>query len=181
MKVYTRTGDKGNYSAYWWKAGFKNASPNRSLWYVDELMAFTGVLHDQAPDTFKPFLLEILDRLMTCASILAADCEDCEIKLPQIEDKDILGLENKIDEMDKTLKPLSYFVLPAGHIAISSCHVCRTVCRRCERLAIEVNENEGPCEMVIKYLNRLSDYFFVLSRKFACELNVNEIMWVPRT
>lgn len=181
MKVYTRTGDKGTTALIGGRRVSKNHPRIEAYGTVDELMAFTGLLHDHVPDSFRPFIIEILDRLMTCATLLAADCDDCQMKLPQISEEDIIKLEKAMDAMDKTLKPLTSFVLPAGHVAVSYSHVCRTICRRCERLAITVHETESACELTVKYLNRLSDYFFVLSRKLTCELNVNEIMWVPRT
>jgi cob(I)alamin adenosyltransferase len=181
MKIYTRTGDKGTTALIGGRRVSKNHKRIEAYGTVDELMAFTGLLHSKVPEDYRQFLIEILDRLMTCASVLATDCTDCKVKLPEILESDIQKLENEMDSMDKTLKPLSHFVLPAGNEVVSYCHVCRTICRRSERLAISVSETESPCEMTVKYLNRLSDYFFVLSRMLTCELNVDEIIWLPRT
>jgi cob(I)alamin adenosyltransferase len=180
MKVYTRTGDNGTTALIGGQRVPKNHPRIEAYGTVDELMAFVALLHDTIPGSYRPFLIEIQDRLMTCATLLAADCDDCQVTLPQIMDDDIKKLEDEMDKMDKTIKPLNHFVLPGGNIIVSYCHVCRTICRRSERLTISVNETKEPHEMIVRYLNRLSDYFFVLSRKLACELNVDEIMWIPR-
>ncbi|MBI9068368.1 MAG: cob(I)yrinic acid a,c-diamide adenosyltransferase [Salinivirgaceae bacterium] len=181
MKVYTKTGDKGTTALISGKRVPKYHKRIEAYGTVDELMAFTAVVHDQLFDASdKSTLIEIQDRLMTCATILAADCDDCEFKIPKIVESDIEKLELLIDEYEKKLPRLVNFVLPGGHATISFCHVARTVCRRAERLALIVHEEEGNCEMVVKYLNRLSDYFFILSRKLTLELKINEIPWIPR-
>ncbi len=182
MKIYTKTGDKGATSLIGGKRVKKNHPRIDAYGTVDELMAFVALLRDQeAVDIyFKNVLAEVLDRLMSCASVLAADCTDCKVKLPVITDKDIDYLEQQIDVMDSELDPITSFVLPGGHQAVSLCHVARTICRRAERLAISVAEESPLPENVIKYINRLSDYFFTYSRLLAKNLKIEQIVWKPR-
>lgn len=180
MKVYTKTGDKGTTALIGGKRVLKNDIRIEAYGTVDELMAYTGVVHDQLEnEDDKSFLIDIQDKLMTCAAILATDTDDRELKIPKITDEDIKKLEKEIDAIDKKLEPLVKFILPGGHTTVSFCHVARTVCRRCERLTIAVNQDDSNCIMVVKYLNRLSDYYFVLGRKLNKELNVKEIPWNP--
>lgn len=180
MKVYTKTGDKGTTALIGGKRVPKYHFRIEAYGTVDELMAHSAVLYDHIEnETYKKQITVIQDRLMVCASLLAADLDDNEIKLPQIKDEDIYFLESAIDEMDKDLPPLKYFVLPGGNKSVSFCHVARTVCRRCERLAIRVNEEDPNCALTVKYLNRLSDYYFVLARKLNFDSKVDEIHWIP--
>lgn len=182
MKIYTKTGDKGATSLIGGKRVKKNHPRIDAYGTVDELMAFVALLRDQeAVDGYwRVVLAEVLDRLMSCASVLAADCSDCKVKLPAISDADIEFLEQQIDEMDSQLEPLISFVLPGGHQAVSLCHVARTICRRAERLAISVAESSPLPENVVKYINRLSDFFFTLSRLLAKNLKIEQIPWEPR-
>ncbi len=182
MKVYTKTGDNGSTSLISGKRVPKYHTRIEAYGSVDELMAFNGLLYDYVGDTqVKTFLLEVQDRLMTSATLLAADCNDCDFKLPIITENDVLAIEKEIDQMELGLPPLTHFILMGGHPTISYCHVTRTVCRRCERLALKVHHEEAPCELVVKYLNRLSDYYFVLSRKLTKDLKIDEIPWKPRS
>ena len=182
MKIYTKTGDKGTTSLIGGKRVPKYHKRIEAYGTIDELMAFTGMLYDQMEQkNHKQFLLEIQDRLMTCATILAADCDDCDFKLPLIYDTDIELLEKEMDKLQEDLPRLTNFILPGGHTTVSFCHIARTVCRRAERLTIIVNEEDGNADMVVKYLNRLSDYFFILSRKLSIELKSEEITWIPRS
>lgn len=182
MKIYTKTGDKGTTSLIGGKRVPKYHKRIEAYGTIDELMAFTGMLYDQIEQkNHKTFLLEIQDRLMTCATILAADCDDCDFKLPIIHDTDIELLEKEMDKLQDDLPRLTNFILPGGHTTVSFCHIARTVCRRAERLTIIVNEDDGNADMVVKYLNRLSDYFFILSRKLSIELKSEEITWIPRS
>jgi len=147
---------------------------------VDELIAFVGLLRDQEMDDGqKGFLVRVQDRLMNCASIFAADCTDCKVRIPQLGEADISEVEAEIDRMDLELEPLRSVVLPGGHQTVSLCHVCRTICRRAERLAIRLSDETPVPENVIKYINRLSDYFFVLARKVAKDLEIEQIKWQP--
>lgn len=181
MKIYTKTGDKGATSLIGGKRVPKYHPRIEAYGTVDELMAFIALLGDQSiPGRNREVLLEVLDRLMTCASILAADCSDCKVKIPELPYSDIEFLELEIDAMESQLEPLTSFVLPGGHEAVSLCHVARTVCRRAERLVTQLNEETPVPENVIKYLNRLSDYLFVSSRYIAKFHNLEQIKWQPR-
>ncbi len=181
MKVYTKTGDKGETSLIGGTRVPKYHDRIEAYGTIDELISYIGLIRDQKVDehTIK-VLIEIQDRLMTCASILATDCENCKIKVPEIFESDIEYLEKEIDEMEKNLPPLTSFILPGGHQTVSFCHVARNVCRRAERLSIKVQDQFKNSDKVIKYLNRLSDFLFVLSRKLSTNLNAKEIPWHPR-
>lgn len=181
MKIYTKTGDKGSTSLIGGARVPKYHNRIEAYGTIDELMAFVALLRDQDIDEkFKVILSEILDRLMSCASILAADCSDCNVKIPTIHPADIEFLEKQIDAMDEELEPLTSFVLPGGHQIVSLCHVARTVCRRTERLTIKLAEETPVPENVVKYLNRLSDFLFVLALFFAKKLNIKQINWLPK-
>ncbi|MDI3527142.1 MAG: cob(I)alamin adenosyltransferase [Tenuifilum sp.] len=181
MKIYTKTGDKGTTSLIGGARVPKYHPRIEAYGTVDELIAFTGLLRDQ-PELDKStaeILIFVQDRLMNCASILAADCTDCSVKIPRIEDSDIAKLEAQIDLMDAQLDPITSFVLPGGHQVVSLCHVCRTVCRRAERLVTQLAEQVPLPENVVMFLNRLSDYFFTLSRKLGKDFGVEQIKWQP--
>lgn len=180
MKVYTKTGDKGTTALIGGKRVSKYHYKLEAYGTVDELMSCVGLLHDQLEnESEKEFFVHILDRLMVCSAILATDFDNKKIKPLEIANSDIEKLENAIDEMDKNLAPMTHFIFPCGHTSISTCHLARTVCRRCERLSIRVNVEEGNCQQVIKYLNRLSDYLFTFARKLGKDLKVKEIKWIP--
>jgi cob(I)alamin adenosyltransferase len=181
VKIYTKTGDKGSTSLIGGTRVPKYHPRIEAYGTVDELMAFVSLLRDQDIDNYwKDVLLEILDRLMSCASILAADCTDCKVKIPQIPYSDIEFLEKQIDKIDSLLEPLTSFVLPGGHQTVSLCHVARTICRRAERITIQLSEETPVPENLVKYLNRLSDFLFMLSRVLAKDLNISQINWTPR-
>lgn len=180
-KIYTKTGDKGETSLIGGTRVPKYHERIEAYGTVDELISYIGLIRDQKidPETFS-VLVEIQDRLMTCASILATDCDDCKVKIPEIFDTDIEMLEKEIDKMEAKLPPLSSFILPGGHQTVSFCHIARNICRRAERLSIKVQEQYKNSEKVNQYLNRLSDYLFVLSRKLSVDLKAKEITWKPR-
>lgn len=181
MKIYTRTGDEGMTSLIGGTRVPKFHARIEACGTVDELISWIGLIRDQEiSPSHKEVLLEIQDRLMTCASILANDCDDCDMKIPALEPRDSAFLEEKIDDMEKELTPLSSFVLPGGHPIVSYCHIARNVCRRAERNAGKPGEEVKNLDVVLVYLNRLSDYMFVLSRKLARELNAGEIPWAPK-
>jgi len=181
MKIYTKTGDNGTTSLFGGKHVSKADIRIDTYGTVDELNAYVGLVRDQEINQErKPTLVEIQDRLFTIGSMLAAEPGNTKIKIPHLSDKDIALLEKEIDAMDEALPPMKFFVLPGGHTAVSFCHVARTVCRRAERLVIALNEHEAVEPLVIQYLNRLSDYLFVLARIMAHELNVEETPWKPR-
>ncbi len=180
MKIYTKTGDKGTTALIGGKRVPKYHARIEAYGTADELISFVGLLRDQPCDNHtKETLIGIQDRLMNCSSILAADCTDCKVKIPTISDSDIALLETEIDQIDASLEPLRSFVLPGGHTTVSICHICRTVCRRLERLTIKLGEETPLPDNLGIYINRLSDYFFILSRKFAKDLNIEQIKWEP--
>lgn len=181
MKIYTKTGDKGLTSLFGGKRVPKHHLRIEAYGTVDELNSNIGLIRDQkiSPETFA-VLIEIQDRLFTLGSILATEPGNEKVKVPQLNEKDILFLENEIDKMNEVLPEMRSFVLPGGHQTVSFCHVARCVCRRAERLVVHLAELETVPELVIKYLNRLSDFLFVLSRKISQENNANEIPWKAR-
>ncbi len=180
-KIYTKTGDKGETSLIGGTRVPKYHDRIEAYGTVDELISYIGLIRDQEINNdLRTVLIEIQDRLMTCASILATDCNDCKVKIPEMYDSDVEKLEKEIDKMNEELPPLTSFILPGGHTTVSYCHIARNVCRRSERLAIKVQSQYKNSEKVIKYLNRLSDYLFVLSRKLSINLNAKEIPWTPR-
>jgi len=181
MKIYTRTGDKGKTTLVGGKPVPKTHSRIEAYGTVDELMAHIGMIRDMiGGGPVKDYLLEIMDRLMTCASILASDCDDCGVRIPEIRESDIVSLETAIDNMEINLHQLKSFVLPGGHVISSQCHIARTVCRRAERQIIRLSAELFVPETVIKYVNRLSDYLFVLSRNILRDFQQEDIPWKPR-
>jgi cob(I)alamin adenosyltransferase len=180
MKIYTRKGDKGKTTLAGGTPVKKTHIRIEAYGTVDELIAHIALMRDMLdnPD-LKGYLLRVQDRLMTCAAILATDCEDCDVKLPELRDDDIKSLEKSIDHMESALVPLRSFVLPGGNTASSQCHVARTVCRRAERQIIRLSEELFVPDTVIKYMNRLSDYLFVLSRKVLHDADLKDIPWNP--
>jgi cob(I)alamin adenosyltransferase len=181
MKIYTKTGDQGSTSLFGGKRVSKADLRIDTYGTVDELNSWIGVLRDQPVNqSRKEILVEIQDRLFTIGSILATEPENTKVKIPSLAESDIELLENKMDEMDATLPPMRFFVLPGGHASVSFGHVTRTVCRRSERLVIALDQTEKVDPLVIKYMNRLSDYLFVLCRAMAHELNAEETPWKPK-
>jgi cob(I)alamin adenosyltransferase len=145
------------------------------------LNSYIGVVRDQGIDIkYIEQLIEIQDRLFTIGSSLASDPEKSNMKIPDLKSEDISLLENWMDDMDAELPEMKFFVLPGGHQAVSFCHVARCVCRRSERLIVDLSQHEFVAELVTAYINRLSDYLFVLSRKIAQDLQVDEQPWKPR-
>lgn len=181
FKVYTKTGDKGETSLIGGTRLPKHHIRIEAYGTVDELNSFVGLLRDQSIDEHTgDVLIEIQDRLFTIGSLLAADPKKNKMKLPEVKEEDILFLEKEIDKMDEVLPEMKHFVLPGGHTTVSYCHIARCVCRRAERATLKLAENEKVDAIIYKYLNRLSDYFFVLSRKLAQDLKASEIPWKPR-
>ena len=188
MKVYTKTGDTGTTALFGGTRVPKHHIRIESDGTVDELNSHIGLIRDQdMSDLYKNVLIEIQDRLFTVGAILATPPEKETLKNGQprlqnlgIIESDIEFLENEIDTMEEALPPMTHFVLPGGHTTVSYCHIARCVCRRAERLAVHLNDIEPTDERVIKYLNRLSDYLFVLARKLSHDLNADEVQWIPR-
>jgi len=174
MKIYTKKGDAGETSLIGGKRVKKNHPRVEAYGTVDELMAHTAMLMDMLTDeNDKKFLMWTLEKLMTTSSVLAVEGEIVR-KIPQITKNDITNIENRIDEMNENLKPVDGFILPGGNVAASQCHIARTVCRRTERRIIDIVEtgNNVPVE-ILGLVNRLSDYFFVLSRKIIFFMQKN--------
>lgn len=180
MKIYTRSGDKGTTALIGGKRVRKNHIRIEVYGTVDELIAYIGVVRDHCKqkDVVQE-LIKIQDELMVCAAILATDCDNCQVKIPKLSSDSVVRLESMIDKMDEKLTPLSNFILPGGHPAVSFCHVARTVCRRAERLTLSLADKTFVPEVVIRYLNRLSDYLFVLSRRLSVDFQAIEIPWQP--
>jgi len=183
IKIYTKTGDLGKTSLI---GGTKVAKSNiriEAYGTIDELNSHIGLTADQLTDEhLKTILKEIQDRLFTIGSSLACDPDkEPLLKIPDLKEADIELLEKEIDKMNEELAPMKSFILPGGHIAISTAHVTRCVCRRAERICVNMKEHEIFVEpLVIKYLNRLSDYLFVLARYAGHLLGVEDIPWKPR-
>ncbi len=181
MKIYTRTGDTGTTALFGGKRVSKADLRIDTYGTVDELNSFIGLVRDQPVNASrKKILVEIQDRLFTIGSILATEPGNTKVKVPALSESDIAVLEKEIDAMEAQLPPMKSFVLPGGHQSVSFCHVARTVCRRAERLVIALNEQEKVDTLIVQYLNRLSDYLFMLSRKMTAELGAEEIPWRPR-
>lgn len=183
MKIYTKTGDKGNTSLIGGTKVPKSDVRIDTYGTVDELNSWIGLINDQLNDEeFRPVLKEVQDRLFTIGSSLATDADkEPKMKLPDLKASDIEFLEKKIDEMTSQLPPMKSFILPGGHVAVSSIHVTRCVCRRAERLAVGMQQHDlFVDQQVIQYLNRLSDYLFTLARYAAQKLGAEEIPWKPR-
>lgn len=183
MKIYTKTGDKGKTSLIGGTKVSKSHIRIETYGTVDELNSYIGLVNDHTfnPET-KVMLKEIQDRLFTIGSSLACDPDkDTKMKIPDLHESDVQLLEDTMDKMDAQLEPMKSFILPGGHVAVSTAHIARCVCRRAERLCVAMQEQDMFLEpLVLKYLNRLSDYLFMLSRFLAHELGVNEIPWKPR-
>lgn len=181
MKIYTKTGDKGQTSLIGGTRVFKHHIRIEAYGTVDELNSHIGLLRDQDIDNHsKNILLEIQDRLFTIGSSLASDPEKSRMRIPDLKEEDISFLENEIDKMNEYLPEMKSFLLPGGHTTVSICHIARCVCRRAERITIHLSETSFVAELIIRYLNRLSDYLFILSRKLSHDLKVDEIPWKPR-
>lgn len=181
MKIYTKTGDQGTTSLL---GGTRVSKANLRIdayGTVDELNAYIGLLRDQEVNNGRQGILkEIQDRLFTLGAALATSPGKENIQKPDIHPQDVDRLESQIDEMEQSLEPLKNFILPGGHQVVSFCHVARTVCRRAERCTILLDQNEPVDPILATYLNRLSDYLFVLGRLIAKELNIEEVLWEPR-
>ena len=181
MKIYTKTGDKGQTSLIGGTRVPKHHIRIESYGTVDELNSWIGLIKDQHIAAESDTVLsEIQDRLFTIGSSLASDPEKSKMKIPDLHESDIELLEKEIDKMNAVLPEMRSFILPGGHVTLSYCHLGRCVCRRAERQVIHLAETEYVNELVIKYLNRLSDYLFVLSRYAGHLLQVNEIPWRAR-
>lgn len=183
FKIYTKTGDLGQTSLIGGVKVPKSHLRIESYGTIDELNSYIGLVSDLITDeSSKIMLKEIQDRLFTIGSSLACDPDkEPLMKIPDLKEADVVLLENEIDKMNELLPEMKSFILPGGHPAISTTHIARCVCRRAERLGVNMQEHELFVDpLVIKYINRLSDYLFVLSRYTGHQLNVAEIPWKAR-
>ncbi len=187
MKIYTKTGDKGTTALFGGTRVPKHHIRIESYGTVDELNSHLGLIRDQEiKQDYKDLIIHIQDRLFTVGAILATDPEKAILKngkerlnIPKITSENIERLEQEMDTMNAELPPMTHFVLPGGHQTVSFCHIARCVCRRAERLATALNDIESIDPSALMYLNRLSDYLFVLARKLSSDLQANEIKWIP--
>ena len=183
FKIYTKSGDLGTTSLIGGTRVPKSHLRIETYGTIDELNSYIGLVIDLSTDnSSKGMLKEIQDRLFTVGSSLACDPEKAPLmKIPDLKEGDIDSLENEIDKMNELLPAMKHFILPGGHPAVSTTHVARCVCRRAERLCVNMQEHELFVDpLVIKYINRLSDYLFVLSRYISRQLGVVEVEWKPR-
>ncbi|MBP5999671.1 MAG: cob(I)yrinic acid a,c-diamide adenosyltransferase [Sediminibacterium sp.] len=183
MKIYTKAGDQGKTSLIGGTRVPKSHIRIESYGTVDELNSFIGLLSDLVEDAkIKTDLKEIQDRLFTVGSSLACDPEkESALRIPDLKEEDITGLELAMDQMNEVLAPMKSFIIPGGHQAISTAHIARCVCRRAERWCVNMQEEDLFVEtLVVKYLNRLSDYLFTLARYIGHLNGVTDIPWKPR-
>ncbi|MDP5231689.1 MAG: cob(I)yrinic acid a,c-diamide adenosyltransferase [Cellulophaga sp.] len=187
MKIYTKTGDLGTTALFGGTRVAKHHIRIESYGTIDELNSWIGLLRDQnIQQHSKDILMNIQDKLFVIGAVLATDPAKAILKngkerlnIDRISDSDITLLEDEMDAMDAELAPMTHFVLPGGHTTVSYCHITRTVCRRAERLATHLFELEPFEKNVLSYINRLSDYLFVLARKLAVDVKAEEIKWIP--
>ena len=183
MKIYTKTGDKGKTSLFSGQRVPKHHIRIESYGTVDELNSFIGLIKDQE---IEANLLKIQTELFTIGAMLATPTDKEKLNtgkdrlnIPKISNETITFLEKQMDLLNENLKPMTNFILPGGHPVVSYCHIARTICRRAERICTMLNENTSINELIIIYLNRLSDYFFTLARYFSSYFKVEEIKWIP--
>jgi cob(I)alamin adenosyltransferase len=175
MKIYTKAGDRGTSTLLGGNIVPKDHPRLEAYGTLDELNSWIGLIRDQLSDEeMRETLLKIQDRIMVGSTILASEKKDSAVPIPELHDKDISFLE-----MEQELEPLQTFILPGGHTTVSYCHLARTTCRRAERYSVKFIKNSDQTAILVKYLNRLSDYLFILARKIAWELKIEEIIWQP--
>jgi cob(I)alamin adenosyltransferase len=180
MRVYTRTGDKGETSLASGARVRKDHPRLEAYGTIDELNSHIGIIQAQIPDLLeKERLAGIQKRVFIVSSTLAVDDPATLQQLPKIIEEDVSDLESAMDRMLDLMPPLKNFILPSGHILVAQCHVTRTVCRRAERAMIRLTRETELDPNLIRYINRLSDYLFVLARKAAFDLGVGETIWKP--
>ena len=183
MKIYTKTGDTGNTSLIGGTKVSKAHLRIEAYGTVDELNSYIGLCKDLLTDKNSTSILqEIQDRLFTIGSALACDPEkETKMKIPDLKEEDITLLENEIDKMNDALPPMKSFILPGGHPTVSHLHIARCICRRAERCCVRLQLEKNEVEPIIpKYLNRLSDYLFILARYAGHELKIPDLPWKPR-
>ena len=181
MKIYTKTGDKATTALFTGKRVSKHHIRIESYGTIDELNSFLGLIRDQKIDVNSRKVLTVIqNKLFTVGAILATEPKkDNRLKIPRIHSEDIEFLENEMDKMNESLPEMTHFILPGGHVTVSYCHISRTVCRRAERMISYLHENEPVPDNLLAYVNRLSDYLFVLARKLSKDLQAEEVKWIP--
>ena len=187
MKIYTKTGDKGTTALFGGTRVPKHHLRIESYGTVDELNSYIGLIKDQeVGKQTKNSLIKIQNELFTLGAMLATPPEKETLKngkerlnIPKVETNSIQFLENEMDAMNEVLPQMTHFILPGGHQTVSFCHIARCVCRRAERLSTSLNEQEVINPAILMYLNRLSDYLFVLARKLSKDLQAEEVKWIP--
>jgi cob(I)alamin adenosyltransferase len=178
MRIYTRTGDDGNTSLTGGRRVPKVHLRIEAYGSVDELISWIGLLRDfRENDTRRGILIYIQGQLMGCAAILADEKDNGKLKGYFHDPACISTIENEIDKMEANLPAMKNFILPGGNMLVSYCNIARCVCRRAERAVLRLNNAEEVPDMICKFLNRLSDYLFILSRLIALELDIEEITW----
>jgi cob(I)alamin adenosyltransferase len=182
-KIYTKTGDKGTTSLIGGTKVPKSHLRIEAYGTVDELNSYIGLCRDLLEDAnSREILREIQDRLFTIGSSLACDpVKEPKMKIPDLKEEDVVLLEKEMDKMNESIQAMRNFILPGGHVTISQLHIARCVCRRAERTCVRLElEGEAVEQVVMKYLNRLSDYLFVLARYSGWQLKADEVPWKPR-
>lgn len=177
MKIYTRTGDNGTTSLSGGRRLPKHHVRVEAYGTIDELIAWIGLLRDQRENSNRnEILVYIQNQLMASAAALAFDNDNTKVRKILPEENCISVIEAEIDKMESVLPPLKTFIMPggSGNPVISYCHITRCVCRRAERAITRINSTEYSPEIIKKFLNRLSDFLFVLSRKLCLELDIEE-------
>ena len=181
MKIYTKTGDRGETSLIGGTRVPKYHLRIECYGTVDELNSYIGLIQCQDIDPHaRQILKEIQDRLFTIGSSLAADPEKSRMQIPDLHAADITLLEEEMDRMNGLLPELKHFILPGGDIIVSHCHIARCICRRAERLTVHLAAESNVDNQVTVYLNRLSDYLFVLARKLGFDVGADENVRLPR-
>ena len=183
MKIYTKQGDSGMTSLIGGERVFKTDLRVEAYGTVDELSAYTALLCDllrkeAATEPWCKELQQILSQMMTVEAVLAVG-EGGDAKIAPFDPKYVAWLEERIDAMQAAVKPLTKFTIPGGHLAVSTCHICRTVCRRAERVALRADQEWGIDPTAKAWLNRLSDYFYLLGRSVTERLEIEEQEWIP--
>lgn len=180
MKIYTKTGDKGKTSLLGGSRVLKSSLRIDTYGTVDELNSYIGLLADfEINQQRQELLRNVQNNLFSIGSHLAAEDPAKFDRLPSLEESEIEQLEKEIDKMTSSLPEMRNFILPGGHPEVSYCHIARSVCRRTERLVVALGNEEDVNEIILIYLNRLSDFLFTLARKMAAEHGVEEIPWKP--
>jgi len=180
MKIYTKTGDDGTTSLAGGSRLPKHSIRIEAYGTVDELISWIGLISSLPENNSrKQFLVEIQSRLMHCAAILASGPGARTEKMVAPSARDIEGLEQAIDMMESGIDPLNSFILPGGSVPVANIHVGRCVCRRAERAVLRIDGEVPVNPLIVKYINRLSDYLFVLARKVAAETGIDQPKWIP--